>query len=617
MALAVVGLPAARVTRRHAWTHGKWGWPAQDFFEDFLEDGRLDSRPANSAGPTVGSLCADLLLPPRGVRTVTFLLGWHFPNRRGWSSVNGEDGPPEIVGNYYATRFSDAWDVIARAAPRLAALERKTVEFVRSVVESDLPPILSESALANLVPLRSQTSFRTADGKFYGWEGCGDHEGKSPGSCTHVWLYDGATHRLFGSLARSMRETELLDCTRDDGLIFMRCPLPRKAPAWTAAAADGQCGVILRFLREYRACGNRAWLARLWPRARAAMEFCWIPGGWDADRDGLMEGPQHNTMDVEYCGPNPQVASWYLAALLAAAELARAAADPAFAAECERLYASGRTRLNALFNGEFYPQKVVPLAPGARPPAGLSNLVPDGNDLANPIFQLGPACSIDQLAALPYACESGLGDLVGAARARVVLRGILRHNRRPNLRHHLNLRRTMALGEEAGVLLATWPHGGRPQRPFPYATECWTGCEHLLAAALLWCGLEKEGLRVIGDIRARHAGHNRNPFNEYEAGSHYARTLSAWATLAAYTRHTYNAQTGDFTVAGRPGNYPWFTGDSYGRYTLSPRGKFTLHLDGGTPLTISLITAGERRHRFRSQVTLRRARPIAVNLREL
>jgi len=30
-------------------------------------------------------------------------------------------------------------------------------------------------------------------------------------------------------------------------------------------------------------------------------------GGWDADQDGVMEGVQHNTMDVEYYGPNPQI----------------------------------------------------------------------------------------------------------------------------------------------------------------------------------------------------------------------------------------------------------------------------------------------------------------------
>ena len=41
----------------------------------------------------------------------------------------------------------------------------------------------------------------------------------------------------------------------------------------------------------------------LYPRIRKAMEFCWSKDGtwnWDADRDGVMEGCQHNTMDGEY-----------------------------------------------------------------------------------------------------------------------------------------------------------------------------------------------------------------------------------------------------------------------------------------------------------------------------
>ena len=62
------------------------------------------------------------------------------------------------------------------------------------------------------------------------------------------------------------------------------------------------------------------------------MEFCWIEGGWDADRDGVMEGAQHNTMDVEYYGPNPQMGIWYLGALRAAEEMAGSLGDREFAA---------------------------------------------------------------------------------------------------------------------------------------------------------------------------------------------------------------------------------------------------------------------------------------------
>jgi hypothetical protein len=40
-----------------------------------------------------------------------------------------------------------------------------------------------------------------------------------------------------------------------------------------------------------------------------------------------MEGCQHNTMDVEYYGPNPQMELWYLGALRAAEEMAKYKVD--------------------------------------------------------------------------------------------------------------------------------------------------------------------------------------------------------------------------------------------------------------------------------------------------
>jgi len=40
---------------------------------------------------------------------------------------------------------------------------------------------VKEAALYNLSTLRSQTCFRTPDGRFYGWEGCHDHHGSYVG----------------------------------------------------------------------------------------------------------------------------------------------------------------------------------------------------------------------------------------------------------------------------------------------------------------------------------------------------------------------------------------------------------------------------------------------------
>ena len=87
--------------------------------------------------------------------------------------------------------------------------------------------------------------------------------------------------------------------------------------------------------------GDADLLREMWPRVKKAIEFAWVPGGWDADRDGVMEGVQHNTYDVEFYGPNPQCGIYYLGALRAAEEMGRAAGDTASADEYRRVFESG------------------------------------------------------------------------------------------------------------------------------------------------------------------------------------------------------------------------------------------------------------------------------------
>ena len=54
-----------------------------------------------------------------------------------------------------------------------------------------------------------------------------------------------------------------------------------------------------------------------------------------------MEGVQHNTMDVEYYGPNPQMTIWYLGALRAMEEMAIYMKDKEMASKCRKLFLSG------------------------------------------------------------------------------------------------------------------------------------------------------------------------------------------------------------------------------------------------------------------------------------
>ena len=85
-------------------------------------------------------------------------------------------------------------------------------------------------------------------------------------------------------------------------------PLPHAAaagdegPGGLHPAADGQMGSVMQVYREWLLSGDDGLApTHLAPR-QAALEFAWKY--WDADRDGVMEGVQHNTYDIEFYGAN-------------------------------------------------------------------------------------------------------------------------------------------------------------------------------------------------------------------------------------------------------------------------------------------------------------------------
>ncbi len=594
------------VTARTAWPDLSWGDALLDFWDDLSDDGRLNERTGGGDAPTA-SLAASLTLAPGETRAVTFLLAWHFPNRMTWNPAHaapgeaccadGECGDPNWVGNYYTTQYRDAWDVAARTAAAMPALEEDTLAFVRSFCASDLPPVVKEAALFNLSTLRSQTCFRIASGEFMGWEGCGDKAGCCEGSCTHVWNYEQATAFLFGGLSRTMRDVEFGHATRPDGLMSFRAFLPlAHAAEQGLAAADGQMGCLMKLYRDWQLSGDDGWLRALWPHAKKALEFCWIKGGWDADRDGVMEGCQHNTMDVEYFGPNPQMGGWYLGALRAMEEMARHLGEPEFAASCRDLFERGSVWMDAhLFNGDYYEHEVRPIPEAADIALGLRVGMGSAN-LADPDLQLGAGCLIDQLAGQYMADVCGLGPLLDAGHVRQTLYSLMRWNFQPRMGAHFNHLRTFALGDEAAMLMATYPKGRRPTRPFPYYNEVMTGFEYTAAVHMLFEGMTEEGLTVIGAIRARYDGLKRSPFDEAECGHHYARAMTSWAAVLALTGFHYSAvnRTLEFAAAPAPCRWFWSTGSAWGTAGLSPgerETRLTLSVTKGS-LTLQTLALG-------------------------
>lgn len=526
---------------RTSWIDRPWGDALSEFWADFAGDGQLTDHPAHDNDATC-SLVLSEELASGAEATFDFVIGWHFPYRKAWNHWPGSNRPRQhVVGNHYTTVTADAGEAAVSFGRALDQAVAASAAFVRSIIDSDLPAVMADAALSNLAILKSPTVFRTADGRFYGWEGCLDDAGSCHGTCTHVWNYEYATVSLFPELAWSMRETEFVDSLCDDrGMLGFRTGLPREleGPAWDFAAADGQMGAVIRFYRTWRRTGDEDRMRTLWPYVRKAVEFAWIPGGWDADRDGVMEGCQHNTTDVEYYGPSMEVQSWYLGALAAATEIADHLGETDFAAECRRMLHQGCAWCDEhLFNGDYYAQDIRPpgsadvIARGLR----LENIGEGGSrDLSEPDYQIGSGCTSDQLAGVSLAQISGLQIPLDPDHVRTALLSIAEHNYIDDFAFHVNPRRSYALGREHGLLNASYPNGQELAYPFPYAAEVWPGFEYSAAVGLLLIGEDKLAQRTVADVRDRHSGRRRNPFDEAECGYHYVRSMASWGLVEAW-----------------------------------------------------------------------------------
>ncbi len=583
LVLAAIDKQEAQISVRPYWHDNDWNMGAQRFwFDTFSKTGEI-GKVVDPHSP-IGSVSLRQDIPPGAQRAYRFLLAWHFPNRTpqwcGWESPRGKE--KDLLGNYYCTLFPDAWAAATFVHQNLHEIESATRTFVQTLQSSTLPSTVIEAATANLPTLVSNTSFRIADGSFHGFEGCGDGKGLGFGSCTHVWNYEVATQYLFPSLARSMRNTSFGYATDEEGHMDFRHKLPLGYEHWGAAAADGQMGQIVKLYLDWKLDGEDAWLRKLWPACQRALGYSWRPGGWDGNKDGVMEGAQHNTYDVEFYGPNPLCEIWYLAALKASTEMATAMKDAEFAAECKRLYELGKQWTDAnLFEGEFYIQQIrgIPenqIAQGLRVGMGAK-------DSLHPDFQAGHGCLIDQLLGQFLADLAGLGPLVDETHLRATLASIYKYNYRKSMHDEPSVERAYAVNDESALAMCDYSKGERPEIPFPYYSENFTGSEYAAAILMMKYGMVNEGVECIANIRARYDGEKANPYNEAEYGRHYARAMASWGAIPMFSGFLYNARTRELEIM--PLVYSptftcfWSTPTGWGNFQFtSEKGHPVLHL---------------------------------------
>jgi uncharacterized protein (DUF608 family) len=308
---------------------------------------------------------------------------------------------------------------------------------------------------------------------------------------------------------------------------------------------------------------------------------------------------------MELFGPNSWLTGFYLGALKAGAEMAEALGEKDTAKEWRAMAERGRRWVDDnLFNGEFYVQK-VDLADRAqlKPYAGsvLSRRLM-GADVYTQYwseehgelkYQIGDGCLIDQVLGQWHADLYGLGAIFDEAKTTAALRAIYRHNFKPRLGDTFNPCRLFGLYDEGGTIIVAWPEGThKPAVPAPYSQETFHGMEYAFAGALMQVGLLHEGVRVFRAVRERYTGANRNPWNEIECGSNYARSMAAWGGLLTLSGFSFDARRGHLGFAprlraGLAFTCFWSCGSGWGTATLEG-GAFSLRLLYGTLRLASL-----------------------------
>lgn len=535
----------------------------------------------------LGVIGVPFWLEPGQSRRIRFSMSWHFPNRmvdvEQFGESHAEWGATRFhLGNAYGIRYIDAIDVQSSLERDWGELVARTEAWTSLMVGSSFDDTEIDRLAAQAAYVRSPTCFIGADGRFYGYEGSlgastamwsGNFGGSCPLNCTHVWQYEAALAGLWPSLERNMRDTEFDIMQTPAGAIPHRLRVPIYLPQMgdeliggpEEPALDGMLATILKSLREMQRGAGQEWLAGRWESLNRLYRH--ICGRWDADDDGVLRGIQPSTHDIDLAGVNPFMGTLWLAALRAYEELALLVGDNDAANEARLRFESGSARYDQLlFDGTHYIQ------------------VLDDDDPTD--FQWRTGVLSDQLIGQWWAHQLGLGHILPPEHVRSALRHIVATNLRHGFADFAHPYRVYAdAAEDVGLLMCSWPEGGRPEVPTRYADEVWTGIEWQVAAHCWFEGLTEEGSAVLEGLWSRHDGARRNPYNEIECGDHYVRAMAGW-TLVQARSGVHVDHTKGILAVREPGRWPWISAKGYGWVDVDEDSAVAHVVEGELDLTV-------------------------------
>ena len=379
-------------------------------------------------------------------------------------------------------------------------------------------------------------------------------------------------------------------------MIFrLKLPLGRPDENPFRACLDGQMGTVIKFYRDWKLCGDDKILKDNFETIKSIISYAWSeknPDGWDRDRDGVLEGRQHHTLDMEVFGPCSWLEGFYLAALKCGAEMAKYLGDTDLADEYMELFEKGyKFTKEHLFNGEYFIH-LIDLKDKS-----LTEKY-DSADYWNPEteeikYQIGDGSEIDQMCAQWHADICGIGDIFDSEQVNTALKSMFKYNFTTSVRDIPNVYRRFSINDEGGSVICVYPEGTyEPAAPIPYVTETMHGFEYQFAGLLISRGFIDEGISVIKAVRDKYDGKKRNPWNEIECGSNYARSMASFALMPIISGFSFNLQNHEigFNPIMNKDNFScfWSVDGAWGEFKMNNE-KAVVYLKYGQLALSSLV----------------------------